>query len=199
MGKRSWDARVGRRVNTAYRCNGYCSCGGRGSVGQGKTGLTIYTSNPTEDRRYTHVCLFTSSFCHIANSLSTILTAFSGNHQRSARHLHSTLASHSPHTRLVAYLMKSDRPICLDKLHQWNDTEVRIFDFASRPTWMDLALNKGEYAWKAQMAEEVLRDYGGLVLWLDTGDALVGDMRKTWVDIAMRGIWTTPTGGPLST
>jgi hypothetical protein len=62
---------------------------------------------------------------------------------------------------------------------------------------MDLAKSKGEYAWKDQIVEEVIRDYGGLVLWLDTGDGLVGDMRETWVDIALRGVWSTPSGGPL--
>lgn len=31
-----------------------------------------------------------------------------------------------------------------------------------RPSWMDVSVARGEYAFKVQIIEEVIRDYGGL-------------------------------------
>ena len=130
-------------------------------------------------------------------SLRTIVTAFSGNHQLSVQRLYSTLHL-SPHTRLVAYILRSSIPVKMDRLASWENVEIREFDFDSRPAFMDLNVNKGEYAWKPQIIEEVVRDFGGLVLWMDTGDRIRETLGvEFWEDVARSGIWSTNSGGEI--
>lgn len=63
---------------------------------------------------------------------------------------------------------------------------------------MDLNVNKGEYAWKPQVIEEVVRDYGGLVLWMDSGDRIRETLGvEFWEDVATSGIWSTNSGGEI--
>lgn len=57
----------------------------------------------------------------------------------------------------------------------------------------------GQYAWKMYMIKEVMEDYGGLVFWLDPNKRLISEMKRTWSDVAGLGVWTTSSGGPLST
>jgi len=49
------------------------------------------------------------------------------------------------------------------------------------------------------MVEQVIKDYGGLVFWQDTGNALIGPIADTWNDIAASGIWSTSTGEEIQT
>ena len=133
----------------------------------------------------------------LAHSGRTIVTAFSGNHQLSVQRLYSTL-HRSPHTRLVAYILRSNIPVHMESFSSWQNVEIREFDFDRRPAFMDLNVNKGEYAWKPQIIEEVVRDFGGLVLWMDSGDRIRETLGLAfWEDVARSGIWSTNSGGEI--
>jgi hypothetical protein len=95
--------------------------------------------------------------------------------------------------------MRSHVGICLDDMADWsNDTEIRRFDFDSRPAWEYVDNGRaGDYAWKLQMVEDVVRDYGGLVFWQDSGNELRAPLRSVWNDIAVSGIWSSRTGGDM--
>ena len=119
----------------------------------------------------------------------TIVTAFSGNHQHTVHH--------APHTRFVAYILPSDQSVDPETYASWQGVEVRVFDFTPWPSWVDVTKNRGEYAWKDLIVEEVIRDYGGLVFWLDAGDELTGDFTGTWNEVAEMGMFGISVGGPI--
>lgn len=62
---------------------------------------------------------------------------------------------------------------------------------------MDVSVNRGEYAWKPLIVEEVMRDYGGLVFWMDSGDIIEKNFDETWNEVARRGMLAGPVGGPV--
>ncbi|ORX48577.1 hypothetical protein DM01DRAFT_1338635, partial [Hesseltinella vesiculosa] len=44
------------------------------------------------------------------------------------------------------------------------------FDYDRYPDFWDVRKNRGEYAWKPGAIKEVQEKYGGIIVWLDTGD-----------------------------
>lgn len=132
----------------------------------------------------------------MTDSFRTIVTAFSANHQKTAQGLYAGLRF-SPFTRFVAYILPSDEEVDMSALESWGQAEVRVFDFSRWPEWMDIRKNRGEYAWKMLCVEEVMEDYGGLVLWQDAGNHIDGDLKSIWSEIALTGIWSTQTSGDI--
>lgn len=48
-------------------------------------------------------------------------------------------------------------------------TELRTFQWSHYPSFWNITLSRGEYAWKPAMMAEVARDYPGKLVWLDSG------------------------------
>ncbi|CAM0134870.1 unnamed protein product [Umbelopsis sp. WA50703] len=130
----------------------------------------------------------------------TILTAASGNHLCSLEgflyHLHSLRLQipEEEFPRVVVYNIGMNRthlPI-LDQL-QANGIidENVIFDFTKYPDFWDVSVNAGEYGWKTGIVEEARKKYGGVLLWLDSGDAPSKDFLRTIVHfIKLNGFWS---------
>ena len=94
--------------------------------------------------------------------------------------------------------MRSNIPIHTENLASWTDIEIREFDFDKHPAWMDVTNERGRYAWKGQIIEEVVNDFGGLVLWLDCGDRIRELLGVDfWSDVALSGIWSSNSGGEI--
>jgi hypothetical protein len=103
----------------------------------------------------------------------------------------------APHTRFVAYILPSDQDVDPASSAEWQNVEIRTFDFSRRPAWVDVTVNRGEYAWKPLIVEEIVRDYGGLVFWMDAGDIITEDFTRTWNEVARRGMLGIAVGGPV--
>lgn len=43
-----------------------------------------------------------------------------------------------------------------------------------------------------------MRDYGGLVFWMDAGDIIEEDFGRTWNEVAERGLLGIAVGGPVN-
>jgi hypothetical protein len=48
-------------------------------------------------------------------------------------------------------------------------TEFRTFKWSFYPSFWNITVSRGEYAWKPAMVAEVARDYPGKIVWLDSG------------------------------
>jgi hypothetical protein len=111
---------------------------------------------------------------------------------------------HSRDTRLIAYILPSDDQVDDRLFEAWRadkgrHVEIRTWDFGRWPAWMDINLNRGEYAWKMLVVQAVMEEFGGLVLWQDAGNIMDGDMTEMWQEIASEGIWSSTTGGDIQT
>jgi hypothetical protein len=104
----------------------------------------------------------------------------------------------SPYTRYIAYILPSDVNVDPETYASWVGVEVRVFDFSRWPDWMDVTRARGEYAWKGVIVEEVIRDYGGLVFWMDAGNEITEDFTETWRQVAEMGVFSISVGGPIS-
>jgi len=74
--------------------------------------------------------------------------------------------------RIVVYdlgLSKSQRKI-LDLMRKKRYlTELKTFNWSVYPSFWNINIAKGEYAWKPGMVYEISKEYPGIIIWLDSG------------------------------
>lgn len=76
---------------------------------------------------------------------------------------------------------------------------VRFFNYSAFPSYFDIDIARGEYAWKPIIIKEMLDTTADQVLWLDVGDTL-GDSKTLEIafeHIRLYGYITTRTSGTL--
>ncbi|KAI8065246.1 hypothetical protein BC940DRAFT_320708 [Gongronella butleri] len=74
--------------------------------------------------------------------------------------------------------------------------ELATLDYKRYPDFWDVRKNRGEYAWKPGAVKEVQQKYGGIIIWLDTGDvpnALFIENMPTF--IREHGFWSPRSTG----
>ena len=75
---------------------------------------------------------------------------------------------------------------------------LRTFPFDAYPEHLDIERDAGSYAWKPVIISEVARERPGLVLWLDAGDLVFGDLGWTWETIAREGVYSPVSAGTVA-
>lgn len=129
----------------------------------------------------------------------TIVSAVSANHFLALVQLLRRIKAHEPKTRVVVYdlgLTESVR----QNITSWQNVQLRTFNFADYPDYFRLAGDtRGEYAWKPVVVLDVLQEFGGLVLWLDSGNLIRRPLDRTWNDIAAAGAYSSRTPGDIRT
>ncbi|CAG8664133.1 13469_t:CDS:1, partial [Dentiscutata heterogama] len=82
------------------------------------------------------------------------------------------------HPRIIVYdlgLLNFQRR-ALTYLQQKNYlTHYRLFNFLKFPSFWNISISKGEYAWKPAIIAEIFREFPGIVLWLDSGTFVSSD------------------------
>lgn len=139
----------------------------------------------------------------------TIVTAASGNHFCSLESflysLHD-LRKEIPQEefpRVVVYNIGFNRthfPILNQLQANGLIDESVIFDFGKYPDFWDVNVRAGEYGWKAGIIEEVKQKYGGVLLWLDSGDEPSKDFLRTIPHyIRLHGFWSPRSSADIGT
>lgn len=109
----------------------------------------------------------------------TIVTAASANHFCALESMLYTLQEVKKYVaanefpRLVVYdLGTTDaQKEIMTNLHEHGFFDERVeFDYDAYPSFWNIRVNRGEYAWKTGIVKEVQVRYGGVIVWLDTGD-----------------------------
>jgi len=132
--------------------------------------------------------------------MNTIITGASSNHFktlqkfcRSIRQFHS-----ADQVELVIW----DLGLTLDErtaLEAEFKTPVRVFDYTKYPSYFNIQVVAGEYAWKPALLEETRLALGQRTyLWLDAGDRIVEPLDKLFLFLEVWGFFSNGTQGTVS-
>jgi Protein of unknown function (DUF1647) len=132
--------------------------------------------------------------------MNTIITGASSNHYnilkkmlRSVRQFHS-----KDQVELVIWdlgLTEEERK----SLETEFNTVVRIFDYSKYPSYYNIQVAAGEYAWKPALIKETRQSLGQRTyLWLDASDRILQPLEKLFLFLEARGIFSNATSGLVS-
>ncbi|CAO3589059.1 unnamed protein product [Absidia cylindrospora] len=105
----------------------------------------------------------------------------------------------SAYPRLIVYNLglTASQTRVLHNLYQHDFFDDLVaFNYTKYPSFWDVRVNRGEYAWKPGAVKEVADQYGGTIIWLDTGDVPNTQFVETMPDYIQRyGFWSPRSTG----
>jgi hypothetical protein len=130
----------------------------------------------------------------------TIVTAASRNHygvllHQMLRSIFEPRLGYNNETRVIVYDLGLTTAEAKAIKHCYPAVTVRPFDFGSYPSYFNIGVAAGEYAWKPVIVEAVASELGGLVLWLDAGVIVVVDVRRAFDVVEKHGVYTPTSPG----
>jgi hypothetical protein len=77
---------------------------------------------------------------------------------------------------------------------------VRIFDYSKYPSYYDIKVAAGEYAWKPALIKETRQALGERTyIWLDAGDRIMSPLDKLFLFLDTKGFFSNATHGTVQT
>ncbi len=127
----------------------------------------------------------------------TIVTGASSNHAASLVNLVRSIRLAGIRVRIIAWDLGLT-PEQVTLVSALRGVTLRTFPYEAHPEHLRIEREAGSYAWKPVIISEVARERPGLVLWLDAGDLVFGDLEWTWQAIAREGIYSPVSAGVVS-
>lgn len=142
------------------------------------------------------------------NNIPVIVSAATKSHELSLIRFIESLRIYEPDAIPIIFDMgisKNSRRLIIDKLKRFETFYFESFDFSCLPIWMNpQSKNNGAYAWKPHLLEksmQIIAKRGllnSIVIWMDSGNILTGDLKKIIKYTKSYGFWSTSSSGLLS-
>lgn len=118
-----------------------------------------------------------------------IVTAASSNHFKSVLQLLNSLINNT----VIFYdlgLTENEK----NHIKSLCNVIYKKFNYSVYPSFFDVNVNAGEYAWKSAIIKEVSENFNGIVIWSDAGNIFYGIQNLVNI-INENGIYTAIAGG----
>lgn len=79
-----------------------------------------------------------------------------------------------------------------------SNIDVRTFDYTRYPSWFNVKINAGEYAWKPVIVNEIMQKNGGVVIWMDAGNIVTGNLNRVHGSALRSGLFSQTSSGDLA-
>ncbi|KAG0175977.1 hypothetical protein DFQ29_006714, partial [Apophysomyces sp. BC1021] len=130
----------------------------------------------------------------------TIITASSANHLCALENFIYSINQLRPELdpaefpRIVVYNIGMNRtqlPVLEQLRANGLIDDLETFDYFKYPRFWDVAVNRGEYAWKTGIIREAQLRYGGVLVWLDAGNMVTPEFLRHIPSIVREnGFWS---------
>jgi hypothetical protein len=122
----------------------------------------------------------------------TLVTAADASHEQSLVRMLESVRANAPGTNTIVYDLGLS-PATWDALAGLPVTRRR-FQYECYPAFFDIRRNAGQYAWKPAIINEVMRERGGIVCWMDAGN-LISDLSGLRRRIDRYGFYSPTSSG----
>ena len=127
-----------------------------------------------------------------------IVTGADSTHYSSLCQFFSSALVHEANTKIVAFdqgLTATER----EELHQkFPAVELRAFDFAMYPSYFNIKVLAGEYAWKPVIVADILEEFKGAVCWMDAGNVITKPLTSIRKIVQAIGLYSPTSGGTVA-
>ncbi|UHS57109.1 DUF1647 domain-containing protein [Agrobacterium vaccinii] len=137
-------------------------------------------------------------FFHTKKRRLSLISASDETHSRSLlQFIVSATAQKMDRNLIIFDLGLTDESLQKIKIISPN-IDVRKFDYSRYPSWFDIKVNAGEYAWKPVIINEIMQENGGIIIWMDAGNVIVGHLHRLHGSALRAGLFSQTSSGDLA-
>lgn len=132
----------------------------------------------------------------MADRSLTIVTGASSNHFGCLCNLLESIARFEPQARAIVYDLglKPQEASWLED----NTPRLRKFEFSRYPPHVNIRIDKGYFAWKPIIMASLLREFSGMVLWLDAGNLVHAPLEAVKDVLSKNGVYSPTSSGTVA-
>ncbi|QTE23644.1 DUF1647 domain-containing protein [Polaribacter cellanae] len=127
-----------------------------------------------------------------------IVTGSDSSHFKSLLQLLESLKIHEKKSKKIVYdlgLTTDENEILKNNFPEF---EVRKFDYSKYPSYFNIKISAGEYAWKPVIINDVLNEFKTAVCWLDGGNKVVKTLNSIRKLLKLYGFYSPFSKGVIS-
>ena len=127
-----------------------------------------------------------------------IVTGSDRTHEKSLLRLLESIERFEPSARTTVWNLGLSAEVEAT-IAQMDWVDLRVFNFGDYPDYFDIRVNAGEYAWKPTIINHMNSGKPELLVWLDAGTLVLGEL--TWFRkiVGKLGFFSPPSSGNLKT
>lgn len=108
----------------------------------------------------------------------TFVTASDTSHAKSLYNLLSSIAAATPDAEIIVFDLGMSHQELLSMKEAFPLIKLERFPYDEFPTYFDVRVDAGQYAWKAQCVERVASVAEGNLFWVDAGCIVTGPLKR---------------------
>ena len=124
-----------------------------------------------------------------------LVTGADQSHSKSLLQFVASVARYEPKSLLIVYNLGFSIEIRqqYEKIH--SNIEIRDFDFSKYPSFVNIRVDAGSYAWKPIIINDVMNKYNLPLCWMDAGNIIIEPLRGIRVLLNERGFYSPSSSG----
>lgn len=128
-----------------------------------------------------------------------VVSGASNNHFKSLCNFTNSFIKSNRTHKLIIYDLGIEKSLWESfKKHFKEDIEYRVFDFSKYPSWYNINIDAGQYAWKSAIIKEVHNTHPNeIIVWMDSGN-LIYSLEPLYHFLSKNGIYSATSSGDIS-
>jgi hypothetical protein len=127
--------------------------------------------------RYLNTLILLINVTPIREKDFIIVTAADSSHHKSLKNLLSSIVLHEKHAKVIIFDLGLTKSELMEIKRKFKKMEIRKFNFSKYPSYLDIKVNAGEYAWKPVIISNILNEFKCSVIWMDAGNIILSPLR----------------------
>lgn len=126
-----------------------------------------------------------------------LITGCSSNHYKSLVQFIKSFKKYENKIKLIIYDLGLNQSELFYLRNSFN-YEIKHFNYAKYPSFVNIKINAGEYAWKPILINEVLARYGNsIIIWMDSGNLIQKNLNELVKTVKNNKIYTPTSSGTV--
>jgi len=126
-----------------------------------------------------------------------IVTGADSTHQKSLRQFLYNVRKFEPNICVIAYDLGMDADFILKLKKEFETIVFETFDYSLYPSYFNIKVNAGEYAWKPIIVSDVYHKYKQSVCWMDAGNLIEAPLTKIKKVLQWNGFFSPFSDGTV--
>ena len=127
-----------------------------------------------------------------------IISGADSSHFKSLCQFTESALKQEPNSKIIIFDLGFEKSQIDFFSNKFPEVTLRTFDYSKYPSYFNIKINAGEYAWKPVLINDVLNEFKCNVCWMDSGNLIIKPLVTIRKIISIYGFYSTITKGKIS-